>query len=180
VLGGGIGADLSRDRGAPVVNSSAGRVIALAKLARQFPGARIVYSGGSADLLPNGAKEADVLGPLVDDLGVPRARVMLESRSRNTAENAVFSKAIADPKPGERWLLVTSASHMPRAIGCFRRASFPVEAYPVDWHTFRHPRFYPSLSPVDGLQRTDFAVHEWLGLFIYWATGRTSEFFPRP
>ena len=180
VLGGGIGADISRDRGEPVVNSSAARVIALAKLARQFPSARVVYSGGSADLLPNGAKEADVLGPLLDDFGVPRARVTLESRSRNTAENAVFSKALADPKPGERWLLVTSASHMPRAIGCFRRAGFAVEAYPVDWRTYRHPRFYPSLSPVDGLQRTDFAVHEWLGLLTYWATGRTSALLPGP
>jgi len=59
----------------------------------------------------------------------------LEGRSRTTAENAAFTKALVNPKLGERWLLVTSAAHMPRAVGCFRRVGFPVEAYPVDWRT---------------------------------------------
>ena len=73
--------------------------------------------------------------PLWESFGIARDRVTLETRSRNTAENAAFTKALVKPKPGERWLLVTSALHMPRAIGCFRRVGFPVEAYPVDWTT---------------------------------------------
>ena len=60
---------------------------------------------------------------------------MPEDKSRNTVENALFARQIAMPKPGDRWLLVTSAYHMPRAIGVFRHAGFPVEAYPVDWRT---------------------------------------------
>jgi uncharacterized SAM-binding protein YcdF (DUF218 family) len=180
VLGGAIGPDISRDRGVSLVNGAAGRIVALAALARQFPTARIVYSGGSGDLAAGRVKEADVLGPLLDSLGVPRDRVMLENRSRNTAENAAFSKAVANPKPGERWLLVTSAAHMPRAIGCFRHAGFPVEAYPVDWRTFRHPNYQPSLLPVEGLMRTDMAVHEWLGLLSYRLTGRTDSLLPAP
>ncbi len=111
---------------------------------------------------------------------MPRARVVLERRSRNTAENAAFSKDIARPKLGERWLLVTSAVHMPRAIGCFRRAGFAVEAYPVDWRTGASVAFTPSRSFAAGLQRTDFAAHEWLGLLAYWASGRTSELLPGP
>jgi uncharacterized SAM-binding protein YcdF (DUF218 family) len=180
VLGGAISPGMSLDRGEPAVSDAAGRIIAIAKLARQFPAARIIYSGGNASLIPGRPPEADFLYPLLDSFGVPRERVLLENRSRNTAENAAFSKDVAHPKPGERWLLVTSALHMPRAIGCFRRAGFPVEAYPVDWHTVRRPVVAPSLSPAAGLVRTDTAVHEWVGLFAYWLTGRTSELLPAP
>jgi uncharacterized SAM-binding protein YcdF (DUF218 family) len=180
VLGGAINPIVSLDHGEPVVNGSADRIIAIARLARQFPNARIIFSSGDAALFPKGPAEADFLYPLLDDFGVPRARVTLERRSRNTAENAAFSKDIASPKPGERWLLVTSAMHMPRAVGCFRSVGFPVEAYPVDWRTLKRANFFPSLSFASGLARTDFALHEWIGLLAYWATGRTSELLPRP
>ncbi|MGA8158976.1 MAG: YdcF family protein, partial [Rhodoplanes sp.] len=108
-------------------------------------------------------------------------RLIPEDRSRNTVENAVFSKELAAPKEGERWLLATSAYHMPRAIGAFRRAGFEVEAYPVDWRT-RGPADAgrPFQSVADGLKRTDTAVREWVGLFVYWLTGRSSELFPAP
>ena len=76
-------------------------------------------------------------------LGVAHDRITAEEQSRNTIENAVFSRLLADPKPGERWLLVTSAFHMPRAIAAFRAAGFPIEAYPVDWRT---------RGPIDVLQ----------------------------
>ena len=180
VLGGSLDPDTSLDRGRPIVATAADRMVAIAYLARQYPSARIIFSGGSGSLIPGQPAEADFIYPLLDELGVPRARVMLENRSRNTEENAEFTKAIADPKPGERWLLVTSAWHMARAVGCFRRVGFPVEAYPVDWHTPRHVSLAPSLEPAKNLVRTDIAVHEWMGLVAYWASGRTSELLPGP
>jgi uncharacterized SAM-binding protein YcdF (DUF218 family) len=180
VLGGAISAGLSRDYGDTMVNGDAGRVIAIAKLARAYPSARIIYSGGDASLFAEGLPEANFLYPLLDSFGVPRERVLLEQRSRNTAENAAFSKDLAKPKPGERWLLVTSAQHMPRAVGCFRRAGFAVEAYPVAWHTGRRVSLLPSDVLAGGLARADFAVHEWTGLIAYWLTGRTSELLPGP
>jgi uncharacterized SAM-binding protein YcdF (DUF218 family) len=180
VLGGGISPNISRNPNQPAVNQSADRVIALAKLARQFPSARIIYSGGNASLIPGGPAEADSVYALLDIFGVPRDRMELEKRSRNTVENAVFSKELAKPKPGERWLLVTSASHMPRAVGSFRRAGYPVEAYPVNWHTSKRARFVLPDTFANGLQQTDFAVHEWIGVIAYWLTGRTSELLPGP
>jgi len=180
VLGGTINPVLSLERGVPVVGEAADRVIAIARLARQFPVARIIFSGGNGSLIPGGPAEADFVAPLLDDFGVPRGRVQLENRSRNTEENALFSKEIAQPKPGERWLLVTSAWHMPRAVGCFRRVGFAVEAYPVDWHTKKHVDFSLSPSLVMGLNSADTAAHEWLGLVAYWLTGRTSTFLPDP
>jgi uncharacterized SAM-binding protein YcdF (DUF218 family) len=112
---------------------------------------------------------------------VPRERVIAEDRSRNTVENAEFSKALAKPQPGERWLLVTSAYHMPRAIGIFREAGFDVEPYPVDWRTSGSGdalRPFPTVG--DGLRRTDTAVREWVGLLVYWLMGMSSELFPAP
>ena len=88
--------------------------------------ARCVYGEGS---------EAVAAVRIFESLGIPPARIIAEEQSRNTVENAVFSLLLAMPQPGERWLLVTSGYHMPRAMGIFRRAGFPVEAYPVDWRT---------------------------------------------
>jgi uncharacterized SAM-binding protein YcdF (DUF218 family) len=180
VLGGAINPILSRVYGEVMVNEDAGRVVAIAKLARAYPNARIVYSGGDASLLADEASETDYVYPLLDYFGVPRERVMLESKSRNTSENAVFTKELVQPKPGERWLLVTSAQHMPRAVGCFRQAGFAVEAYPANWRTGKRVRFRLSDSFGSGLNRLDFAAHEWLGLIVYRLTGRIAELLPGP
>lgn len=180
VLAGAISPDLSRDYGTPIIGSDAGRITAIAKLARAYPDARIVYSGGDGSLRGDGPKETQYLPPLLDDFGIARERVTLEPRSRNTVENATFSKEIAQPKPGERWLLVTSAEHMPRAMGCFRRAGFPVEAYPVAWRTGRTVHLWPSLNIFGQLGGLNSAAHEWIGLVAYWATGRTSSLLPAP
>ena len=180
VLGGAIAPGLSYDYGDTVVGGDAGRVIAIAKLARAYPNARIVYSGGNPSLFANGLSEAKFLYPLLDYFGIPRERVMLEPRSGNTEENAVFTKELVQPKPGERWLLVTSAQHMPRAVGCFRQIGFAVEAYPVAWHTGKRISLFPSDALSSGLARADNAVHEWLGLVAYRLTGRTSELLPGP
>lgn len=179
VLGSAINPIISRGRGQTALSGSAERVTVLAKLAREYPKARIVYSSGNASIF-RGPAEADYVVPLLESFGVPAARVSLERRSRDTFENAAFSKALVQPKPGERWLLVTSAEHMPRAIGCFRRVGFPVEAYPVDWNTLPRWKFQLFDSFAHGLARTDNAVHEWLGLLAYWLSGRTSELLPGP
>jgi len=179
VLGGAVDPVLSLLRGTVALNKSAARVTAIARLARDYPKARIVYSSGNASLF-GGPAEADHVIPLLESFGVSRGRVLLENRSRNTAENARFTKQLVKPKAGERWLLVTSAQHMPRAVGCFRRAGFPVEAYPVDWQTGPRFKFRLHASFVRGVSKTDDAVHEWLGLFGYWLAGRTSALLPGP
>jgi uncharacterized SAM-binding protein YcdF (DUF218 family) len=180
VLGGAIDPALSRVRGQIVLGGAAERVTIIAELARDYPKARIVFSGGDASLLANQPNEADYLYPLLDTFGVPRDRVVLENKARNTAENAAFTKALVAPKPGERWLLVTSAQHMPRAMGCFRQVGFPVEAYPVDWHSTPRWRWLQPTEFGRTLATVDDAVHEWVGLIVYRLTGRTSELLPGP
>jgi len=180
VLGGEISPRLSREHDEPVASSEAGRIIAMVRLARIYSNARIVYSGGDASLLGNQLPEANFIYPLFDSFGIARGRVLLETRSRNTAENASFTKDLAKPKPEERWLLVTSAQHMPRAIGCFRRVGFPVEAYPVGWLTGAKAELTPGAVFSSGLARFDSALHEWIALLAYWLSGKTTELLPAP
>jgi uncharacterized SAM-binding protein YcdF (DUF218 family) len=180
VLGGGINPDLSAARGLPVLTRSADRIVATAELARRYPQARIVYSGGSGNLVARNAKEADYALSVLEALGVAKERLTVDRLSRNTTENAEFVKALVKPREGEHWLLVTSAFHMPRSIGVFRKAGFPVEAYPVDWRVSKVDVLSFSPLAIEGLELTHTAIREWIGLTVYWATGRTETFFPKP
>jgi len=181
VLGASIEADLSTAHGTPVVRSSPDRLIAAAALAHRYPNARIVFSGGSAKLISNDAREADFAGAIFESLGIDKSRLIMERRSRNTQENAEFSKALLAPKAGERWLLVTSAFHMPRSVGLFRKAGFEVEPYPVDWRVGKRSDVLNfSNIAIDGLGRTDMAAREWVGLIAYRATGKIDELLPGP
>jgi uncharacterized SAM-binding protein YcdF (DUF218 family) len=179
VLGGAIDSELSEARGSIEFDSSAERIVVMLQLARRFPNARIVFSGGSGNLIANSVPEAPVAGHLLEEFGVARDRITLESRSRTTDENAAFTRDLVKPKPGEVWLLVTSAFHMPRSIGVFRAAGFDVEAYPVDWRT---RGWIDATTPFDklsaGLAHADVAVHEWTGLAAYWLKGKSRELFP--
>ncbi|HEY6255769.1 MAG TPA: YdcF family protein [Xanthobacteraceae bacterium] len=181
VLGGAITPDVSAIRPQVALNEAAERITSTVALARRYPQARIVYSGGTGALIYREGSEAEAAVRIFESMGIATERVTAEEQSRNTVENAVFSLLIAMPQPGERWLLVTSGYHMPRAMGVFRQAGFPVEAYPVDWRT-RGPQdaLRPFTSLGGGLERADTAVREWVGLLVYWLTGRSAALFPGP
>jgi uncharacterized SAM-binding protein YcdF (DUF218 family) len=182
ILGGSIDADLSVAHETPVVRTSPDRIVVAAALALRYPRARILFSGGSANLISNDAREADYAAQVLESLGVAKERLMIERASRNTYENAVFSKALVLPQKGERWLLITSAFHMPRAVGLFRKAGFPVEPYPVDWRVGSDALDILAFTGIasDGLGRTDLALREWIGLLAYRLRGRIDELLPGP
>src|SRR4051794_32667064 len=180
-LGGAVDTVVSPVRGEVGLNEAAERMTAVAELARRFPQARVVFSGGSGRIIFDGVSEASLAARLFASFGIASERITLEGKSRDTLENARFTKALVQPRPGERWLLVTSAHHMPRAIGVFRAAGFPVEAYPVDYRTRGAiDLLRPFATLGDGLRRTDTAMREWVGLLIYRMVGRTDELFPKP
>lgn len=181
VLGGAVEADTSIGRGQISVNDAGEREIALADLARRYPEARLVFSGGTGSFREHAVSEAEIISRFADTLGVPRNRLILEQQSRNTHENAAFSARMVQPKPSERWLLVTSAWHMPRAMGCFRKAGFPVVAYPVDYRT-SGPRDAVRFTTFasDGLSEFDIGVKEWIGMIAYRYAGYTDAVLPAP
>ena len=181
VLGASIEAQISAAHGTPVVRDAPDRIIVAAALARRYPNARVLFSGGSANLISDDAREADFAGAVFESLGIAKSRLIMERRSRNTQENAEFSRALVAPKAGERWLLVTSAFHMPRSVGLFRKAGFAVEPYPVDWWVGgRGDLLAFSNVATEGLVRIDMAVREWIGLAAYRATGKIDVLLPGP
>jgi uncharacterized SAM-binding protein YcdF (DUF218 family) len=147
-------------------------------LARQYPHARIIVSGGTDPSTP-GPSEAAIVKQYYVSFGIAADRITIEDQSQSTAENARFTAQSIRPGPGTRWLLVTSAYHMPRAIGAFRKAGFNVIAWPAGWRTHGWRDFWsPAATANENLRRVDVAVHEWLGLLSYRLSGYSAEWFP--
>jgi uncharacterized SAM-binding protein YcdF (DUF218 family) len=181
LLGGAVEASDSAARGTLVANESAERVLDTIQLAHRYPGARLLISGGGGTVFGDGAAEAPIIADFLKSLGIDPARILVEDRSRTTHENAAFSRGLLEPRSGERWLLVTSAWHMPRAVGVFTQAGFPVTPYPVDFRTRGAGNNHRPFAFVsDGLRRLDIGAKEWAGLVAYYAAGRTPELFPGP
>ncbi len=181
VLGGAVDPDTTAMRKAFDVNEAGERLIATAILAKRFPGKPILLSGGSGRLRGPLADEARAKRDLLTSIGLPRGRLILEDRSRNTAENARYAAEALGDRAKRPWLLITSAFHMPRAVGSFRTAGVNVIPWPVDWRA--EPRWViPFLETrgAAGLARVDLAVRAYIGLVAYRLSGRTNTLYAGP
>ena len=176
ILGGGESGAIFVARGVPGYNPAEGRLVAGAELARRYPDARIIYSGGWAPFEQSALPEARVARGIFGQMGIPASRLILENRSRNTWENFVYSKAIAQPRPGETWLLVTSATHMPRAMGIAAKLHWQMLPWPSDYLTTGKAKGIDWNSTIASrLDKIDTAAHEWAGLAAYWLMGRLGD-----
>lgn len=185
VLGGAEDRLVARSRKVPALNEAGERMLEAAMLAHKFPDAKIAFSGGQAGILYKSDTEAAGAEALLTELGIARDRLVLEAKARDTYENAVLLKAKLEREQaigsGKRWLLITSAFHMPRAMGCFRKAGLDVEPWPVDYRTRGRADLTRPFDKVsEGLRRVDMASREWVGLLVYWLLGRTDALFPAP
>lgn len=177
VLGGAIDPIETAARGIPSLNSSAERMTTFVKIARLYPSAKMVFSGGIGTLRRSKRTEAQVAKQLFSDLGLDPANIVFEGNSRNTYENALYSQQLAHPEPGQTWLLITSAEHMPRAVGIFRQLNWQVLPYPV---AYKSDTEYQASGFGASLEKLDGAVREWCGLIAYRILGRTNALFPAP
>ena len=179
VLGGAQDQAITETRDALALNDAAERMVEGLAMAYRYPEARLVFSGGSGRLFPGDARESAVNERFIEMMELPPARVVLEDRSRNTWENARYPRELVEPAAGETWLLVTSARHMPRSVGIFRRIGWPVVPWPVDYRTGDDgPMLQTEVS--DRLTQLDDAAREWLGLLAYRLMSRTDALFPAP
>lgn len=178
VLGGVVNEAITAARGQTTFTEGATRMTQAVLLARRFPHAALIFTGGSGHLggEAEGAAEADAAERFFREEGLAPERLVFERRSRNTYENAVLTRDLVRPQAGQRWLLVTSAFHMPRSMGVFRRAGFDVIAYPTDYRTFGDARDDRLVD--DGFRAFEIALREYIGLAAYWATGKTDALFP--
>lgn len=180
VLGGGEKLTQSLSWHTQEIGDAGDRFIGAAVLAKHYPNAPIIYSGGSNLLRPvqNGQNEVNIAQKLLTAIGISKDRLIIESQSRNTAENFLFLKPKL-PKLNGSYLLVTSAFHMPRAVGVARQQSINVIPYPVDFMTNKEPLRQWDFDYIGHLEILDLAWHEWLGLTAYYWTGKISEWLPR-
>ena len=180
ILGPGIRPFITAARGQVTLAPEAARLTGALSIARNHPEARVLFTGGSGLLLRREFTEAPVAGRFLVEMGLDPARLTLEDQARNTYENALFSQRLAMPKPGEKWVLVTSAMHMSRAVGTFRALGWDVIPYPVDYRT---SGTFASIQLFDfgqSILDLDAAAKEWLGLIGYRVLGRTDALFPAP
>ncbi len=178
VLGGAIEDASALGDGAPHLNESADRMIEAVHLASRYPSMPVLFSGGKAGLFErqDTETEAELARRFFQAFNLTPPRLMLESQSRNTLENASQSAKLLRPEPGQKWILVTSAFHMPRAKALFEAQGFAVLARPVDFKTNGIKSwwyFFPKAS--DGLRRLDLAAKEWGGLGVSWLRGDISR-----
>ncbi len=181
VLGGAVDTVKSEARGRVHLNSDAARMTTGVELAWRYPSARLVFTGGSAALLGDTRPEAISARDFWLSLGLPAERMTFEDKSRNTWENALYTRDLLKPKSGEKWLLLTSAWHMPRSVGVFRQAGFDVIPYPVAYRTFGDGRdYFPSPFMSERVWMLDSSVREWTGLLAYWLAGKSDALFRAP
>jgi uncharacterized SAM-binding protein YcdF (DUF218 family) len=178
VLGGAFDQKLILARRQLILGDSGERIFTLLHLARRFPKARIVYAGGENSLGSKGLGDAVSAKSFFSAMGVDFRRVVLESTARNTYENAVFTRQLINPVRGQQWVLVTSAWHIPRAVGVFRKAGWPVIPYPVDFRTQGAYKIQLGFNLVGELERLELGVQEWTALVHYRLRDWCDEWFP--
>lgn len=177
LLGGAQQPLLTKYYGQASLNSHAERMTTFLALARRYPQVKLVFSGGSGDILNRNVSEENTVRLFLEEQGFDPNRVIYESKSRNTYENVLLSKQLVAPKKGETWLMIMSASSMPRAIGIFQKLDWKVVPVPCDYQSLP-PSFRFSMNLLGELQDINEALHEWIGLITYYVTGKSSNIFP--
>ncbi|MBM3487480.1 MAG: YdcF family protein [Alphaproteobacteria bacterium] len=180
VLGGSVRPVITEARDQVTLKDNAERLTEFMRLARRYPDARLVFTGGSASLIRPDLKEAADTRRFFAEMGMDLARIAFESESRNTYENAIYTHALVKPAAGETWILLTSATHMPRAIGVFRKIGWPVVPFPVDYWTTGEGGLGLTYNLLPGLGALEHGGREWVGLIAYRLFGWTDRLFPGP
>lgn len=178
VLGGSILPDLSAEWQQLETNQFHERLSSFLQLAQRYPDARLVFSGGNASTNKDRPTEARTAETYFLQSGISPERLFIDNKARNTAENASYSKQLVNPQPNEAWIMITTAYHMPRAIGVFCRHNWNVIPYPVDHQTLPSKLYQPQFRLIEHANNLVLASHEWLGLLAYYLSGKTHQLFP--
>lgn len=179
-LSGSFNQYVTAARGQPSLGGNVERLTEFIALARRYSTVRLVFSGGSGLLTRQDIKEADAARLFFVQMSLDLTRVVFENQSRNTYENAVLTHSLIKPTEGERWVLITSAMHMPRAVGTFRKAGWSVIPYPVDFKTEGTGGFWLGFNLRAGLNSIGAGTREWISLVAYRVLGRMDSLFPAP
>jgi uncharacterized SAM-binding protein YcdF (DUF218 family) len=173
VLGGAEDAHLASVWQQVAIGAAGERLLALLGLMQRYPQATVVFTGGSGSIIAQHYKSADMVHAMLQQHGVVSERVIFEVQSRNTHENALFSKTLLQPANDATWLLVTSAWHMPRAMAVFCQADWAMVPYPVDFRSLKGYLIRLDWNFAKHLDNLNLAVREWIGWLVYGWSGRS-------
>lgn len=180
MLGGGVEAEVISARGGFEMNQAGDRFVETLRLARDFPEARILVSGGDGSFSGRYEGDAAVASRFFDTFGIAPERLIRETQSRTTFENVAYTKTLLTENGLANCLLVTSAFHMPRSVGLFRKAGLEVLPWPTDYRTTGEARLALDFTqPSTNSQLMTTALREWTGLLVYYLAGRTHALFPQ-
>lgn len=178
VLGGGFDGRVTQGRGGYALGEAGDRFTEAVSLAQRFGDVPIIISGGDASFIGTTEGDAAIAPRFFEALGVSASRVLLEDRSRNTHENALYTAALIDDLPNRdgAWIVVTSAFHMPRSVASFALTPLEIIAWPVDYRTAGDERFRLGRDdPLRAIAEFNLAVREWIGIFVYRLTDRANS-----
>ena len=179
VLGGAVDPRGTARWDQPQLTARVERLTEGATLARRYPEAKLVFTGGSWQSSDK-YSESDVARQFFLQLGIREDQMIFENQSTSTFENASFTLEALKPAPGEVWVLVTSAYHMPRSVGVFRKAGWDIVPYPVDYYTKGEIQFLAIPNAGGALSTADFVAREWVAMGGYYLKGWSDTFFPGP
>ncbi len=177
LLGGSFDRKTTLARNVLSYNLAGGRFFAFIELAQDYPDKRLVFTGAGRpmdDKVNESALAADVL----DKIRLDKSRFIFESKSRDTIENATLTFDLIQPKSEEKWVLVTSASHMPRAVGVFRKAGWHIIPFPVDYHTTGKYSLWPLIDFQYGFMHWRVTIHEFGRLVLNYISGKSDQLTP--
>ena len=172
VLGGAINSERSQMMKQVSVGEYGERLTEMMKLSRIYPQARILYSGGEGRLIRGSASETEEVKKLLEDLKIPRDHFVFESQSRNTHENMKYSFDLVHPQAGEKWLLVTSAFHLPRSVAIFEKAGWDVIPYPAGYLEDNRYFLFRDIDVLGNFYKLQVAMKEIVGIIAYSLTGK--------
>ncbi len=179
VLGGAFESYLTQKTGHIVANGDIERVFCFVAIAKAHPESKLVFSGGSGDILNPDARESEDAKAFFKLAGLEGREILYETKSRNTYENAFYTKEMVEPKAGQEWVVVTSAFHMPRTMGIFGALGWPVTPYQCDPKTDGTYGFFNRLPNVTAnFTALNIAIKEMIGLIVYYATGKSAFILP--
>ena len=180
ILGGAFDNEINTARGGIELNQAADRFVEALRLARNYPEARILVSGGDGSISSDYEGEAVTAERFFTAFGIPAERLVKENTSRTTYENSRNTAELLSSHGFQDCLLITSAFHMPRSVGLFTKAGIKVTPWPVDYRTSGIARLsFDFTQPALNAQLTTTAVREWLSLTAYYLARRIDTWFPR-
>ena len=175
ILGGATNPFLSHEHNQIILNGSVERLLESMTLIKKYKDAKVIFSSGSGSIKNPTMDHASIAKKFFMKIGLDTDKIIFENKSRNTYENIFFSKEIAKPTKNEKWIVITSAFHMNRAIFIGEKNNWTLTPYAVDFTQPKKFTFIPNLDVLSNLGQMQHGSHEWIGLIAYFLMGRTSR-----